>query len=284
VGAAPWLGELKKENKRRDFVTRIQQYMNKAVHEAKRNLSWVNSNPEYISALEQFIPRILTAPGSRKLNHFWDEFVDFYPSVAYFGVFNALAQTLLKMTAPGVSDVYQGNELWDFSLVDPDNRRPVNFQVREKALRELQGRADAGDLVALCREVLRKYQDGRIKMWVAMRALNLRAEHPAVFQSNNYVPLQATGSKAEHVVAFARVHGDEVIITAVPRLSYTLAKGREHPPIGDLWADTELALPRNVPGLFWNAFTGQVCATSAARTLSCREIFADFPVALLAGR
>jgi (1->4)-alpha-D-glucan 1-alpha-D-glucosylmutase len=96
--------------------------------------------------------------------------------------------------------------------------------------------------------------------------------------------LNAPGSKAEHVVAFARVHGDEAIVTAVPRLSHTLAQGREHPPIGDIWGDTEITLPRAFSGLFFNVFTGQVCAASSARTLSCREVFAHFPVALLAGR
>jgi (1->4)-alpha-D-glucan 1-alpha-D-glucosylmutase len=284
VGAAPWLGELKKEPKRADFVARIQQYMNKAVHEAKRNLSWVNSNPEYIDALEQFVARILAPSGTRALNPFWEDFVDFYPSVTYFGIFNSLAQTVLKITAPGVPDIYQGNELWDFSLVDPDNRRAVNFQAREKALAELAKGENNGDLVSLCRELLRKYQNGRIKMWTTMRTLTLRREQPAVFQAGAYIPLQAQGSKANHVVAFARTHGDEAVITVVPRLSYTLAQGREHPPTGDVWAETELVLPRGFPGLFFNIFNGQVCAVSASRTLSCREIFSTFPVALLTGR
>lgn len=284
VGAAPWPADLKNENTRAEFTRRMQQYMNKAVHEAKRNLSWINTNPEYIAALEQFIERILAPPGRRNVNQFWEDFAGFYPSVAYFGVFNSLAQALVKITAPGVPDVYQGNEVWDFSLVDPDNRRPVDFKLRRKLLQQLLHRANSGDLVALCRELLRKYEDGRVKMWVTMRALGVRREHAALFQTVSYIPLGATGSKAPHVVAFARVLEDEMVLTVVPRLSYTLCRGREHAPLGEVWGDTELVLPRNAPDFFANAFTGEVSATSAARTLLCREIFSDFPVALLTGR
>ena len=283
VGTAPWPAELKKEPRRAEFAARIQQYMNKAVHEAKRNLSWVNSNPEYVSALEQFVERTLSG-ASRRQNPFWEDFAEFYPTVAYFGVFNSLAQTLIKITSPGVPDVYQGTELWDFSLVDPDNRRPVDFGLRQEAMQHLLAAGANGDLVGLCRDLLHKYHDGRIKMWLTMRALGMRAEHAAVFCSGSYVELATTGAKAEHVVAFARVLGDEAVLTAVPRLSYTLARGHEHPPIGDLWADTEIVLPRRFPGLFANAFTGQIAASSPGHTLSCREIFSDFPVALLAGR
>ena len=269
---------------RSDFTARIQAYMNKALHEAKRNLSWVNSNPEYIAALEQFIERVLARSSRGKANQFWDDFAEFYPLVAYFGVFNSLAQTLVKMTAPGVPDVYQGCELWDFSLVDPDNRRPVDFGLRRRFLDDLLTGAKTGDLVELCRELLRKYPDGRIKMWVTMRALAARQEHAAVFQNGAYISLRGNGSHAEHLLAYARTSADEVVITAVPRLSYSLANGRMHPPLGDMWGDTELVLPRNAPNFFVNSFTGQVLAVSSSRTLLCREIFSDFPVALLTGR
>lgn len=284
IGAVPWPADLKNDSARAEFTRRVQQYMNKAVHEAKRNLSWINTNPEYIAALEQFIERILAPSGRRNMNQFWEDFAGFYPAVAYFGVFNSLAQALIKITAPGVPDIYQGNEVWNFSLVDPDNRRPVDFKLRHKLLQQLLRRANSGDLVSLCRELLRKYEDGRVKMWVTMRALGVRREHAALLQSGAYISLRATGSKAGHVVAFARVLQDDMVVTVVPRLSYTLSKGHEHAPIGELWGDTELVLPRNAPDFFANAFTGQVSATSAARTLLCREIFSDFPVALLSGR
>ena len=284
LGAVPWPVDLRKDSKRADFTARIQAYMNKAVHEAKRNLSWVNSNPEYVAALEQFIERVLKRSRRGKVNQFWDDFAEFYPLVAYFGVFNSLAQTVLKLTSPGVPDIYQGCELWDFSLVDPDNRRPVDFSTRQRLLEDLTRNAKTGDLVALCGELLRKYHDGRIKMWVTMRTLALRHEHAPVFQTGAYVPLRASGSAAEHIITFGRIHGDETVITAVPRLSYTLAKGRMHPPLGELWGDTELLLPRVGPTFFVNAFTGQVHAASSSRTLLCREIFSAFPVALLTGR
>jgi len=134
VGAAPFVfasaSELAQNETRKQFIASIQQYMCKAVHEAKINLSWVNSNPEYVAALEQFVERIL-APGSERLpNHFWEEFLKFLPAVSFFGAINSLAQLLLKLTSPGVPDIYQGNEIWDFTLVDPDNRRPVDFASR----------------------------------------------------------------------------------------------------------------------------------------------------------
>src|SRR5207302_1311459 len=124
--------------------------MTKAVHEAKVNLSWINPNAEYVEALSQFIDRILASPERRRRNNFWKHFTEFLPLVSFFGAMNSLAQTLLKITCPGVPDIYQGNELWDFSLVDPDNRRPIDFQRRERMLAELLTEANRGDLSSVC--------------------------------------------------------------------------------------------------------------------------------------
>lgn len=125
------------------------------------------------------------------------------------------------------------------------------------------------------------YQDGRIKMWVTMRALNFRREHQELFRSGSYTPLTVANEKQEHVVAFARSHEDRAIVVAVPRFSYTLMRGRVHPPIGDVWGNAELQLPPEVLGArLLNIFTGEEFPVNG-RTLPCRQLFAFFPVALL---
>ena len=268
-----------------EFIGRIQDYMNKAVHEAKRNLSWINPNPEYVEALRNFIARILN-PAPRHARQFWDSLIEFTTPIAFFGALNSIAQTLLKVTSPGVPDVYQGNEVWDFSLVDPDNRRPVDFAARERLLTELGEKGQSGGLPSLCTQLLDSYADGRLKMWSLLRALNFRREHSALFRKGGYSSLEVTGLKRNHVCAFARIDeaGDEIAVVAVPRLSYALAGGSVRAPLGELWQDTLLQLPRSAPAYFVDAFTGKILDAGAQRTLSCRELFSDFPLALLSGR
>ncbi len=268
-----------------DFVHRIQDYMHKAVHEAKRNLSWVNTNPEYVESLRNFVARILhRAP--RHGAQFWDSLVEFTSLVAYFGAINSMVQTLLKVTAPGLPDIYQGNEIWDFSLVDPDNRRPVDFAVRQGLLEQLLENSQDSDLPGICAELLQSYADGRIKLWTTFRALRLRREHPELFRRGQYVPLEVSGSKKIHLFAFARIHeaADELAVVAVPRLSHTLMNGALAAPLGEAWEDTELQLPRSAPVHFVDAFTGKILQADTQRALSGRELFASFPVALLIGR
>jgi (1->4)-alpha-D-glucan 1-alpha-D-glucosylmutase len=295
---------------REEFTRRIQQYMVKAVHEAKVNLSWTSQNPEYVAALEQFIARILQPGTPARPNPFLGYLEAFVPRVAFFGCINSLGQTVLKLTCPGMPDLYQGTELWDFSLVDPDNRRPVDYELRQRLLGDLlvgQGgeppqpaktglagdageppqqaktglAGDPGDLISLCDQLLENYADGRIKMWTTLRALNLRRDHPELFQSGGYVPLSGNGERAEHLVAFAREHNWQMAITALPRLPYTLSGG-EPGALPGRWGDTLLALPSNAPGEFVNVFTGERLRASNGALL-CRELFAHFPVALLLG-
>ena len=279
VGA--WSMRMVGEGQRIEFVRRIQQYMEKAVHEAKVNVSWLNPDPDYVAGMNEFLEKTLSPTYRGKTNLFWDSLQKFLPAVSFFGGINALTQTLLKLTAPGMPDVYQGQEMWDFSLVDPDNRRPVDFRLRSRVLDELSTRS--GDRIAICQELLREFYDGRIKMWVTMCALNLRLDRKDLFQQGTYVPLQVTHGKEEHVVAFARVHETEAIVIAAPRLSYTLMKGREEPPIGAVWADSELSLPPEATGKqLRNIFTGEIFP--AGQSLLCREVFATFPLALLAAQ
>ena len=140
---------------------------------------------------------------------------------------------------------------------------------------------EAGDLPALCAELLENYQDGRIKMWTTMQALRLRRDRRDLFHPGHYQPMQATGAKHQHVVAFAREHSNQVAIVVVPRLSYTLAGGAMRAPLADLWENTELPVPSRCPEFLENVFTGEKIRVTAQRTLLCREVFAYFPVAVL---
>lgn len=281
--AGTWPFDLAAPEARREYVARIQQYMTKAVHEAKVNLSWINTDPVYVEALRQFVEKILTPGTRRRANAFLDRLQAFLPAVAFFGAINSLAQRLLMITSPGNPDIYQGMELWDFSLVDPDNRRPVDFALRRRLLAELDRRAEAGDLPRLCGELLASFQDGRIKLWTTMQALRLRRERRELFHDGSYTPLDAVGAKPEHVVSFARELNGQVAIVAVPRLSYTLAGGAMRAPLGELWENTELPAPARTSEFLENVFSGEKIKVTPGRTLLCSEVFAHFPVALLAG-
>jgi len=282
VGA--WPLTVNRGEDEQEFVRRIRQYMNKAVHEAKVNLSWVNPNPEYVAELEGFIERILAPEHHGRRNFFRQEIERFLPPIMFFGAINSLAQTLLKLTVPGMPDLYQGNEVWDFSLVDPDNRRPVDYASRKRSLEALDAAAaNAGNLLPLAGDLLANWRDGGVKLWTTIRALRFRREHRELFQFGSYMPLMATTGKAEHVVAFAREYKGEAAVVAVPRLAYTLMRGQMTPPLGEVWGATDLALPWGCDEL-GNVFTGEKLAAAADHTLLCREIFAHFPIALLAAQ
>ena len=268
---------------RKEYTERIKQYMSKAVHEAKANLSWINDDPAYVEALQQFVEKILSPGTHGRPNAFLEQMQAFLPSINLFGAINSLAQRLLLITAPGNPDIYRGTELWDFSLVDPDNRRPVDYELRERLLSELDHRAEGNNLTELCAELLQNYQDGRIKLWTTTQALRLRRDHRELFHAGKYSPLQAQGSKRDHIVAFARERENQLAIIAVPRLSYTLAKGQLRPPLDELWENTELHVPANTREFMYNVFTGVKIKVTPNRMLLGRELFQHFPVALLIG-
>lgn len=268
---------------RHEYTERIKQYMTKAVHEAKVNLSWINDDPVYVEALQQFVEKILS-PGTRgRPNTFLEQIQAFLPAINLFGAINSLAQRLLMITAPGNPDIYRGTELWDFSLVDPDNRRPVDYDLRERMLSELDRRAEGNNLPELCADLVKNYHDGRIKLWTTALALRLRRDHRELFHSGHYTPLQAQGTKRDHLVAFARERANEVAIIAVPRLGYALAKGQLQPPTGEIWENTELPVTGGTPEFLYNVFTGVKIRITPNRTLLGRELFQHFPVALLIG-
>jgi (1->4)-alpha-D-glucan 1-alpha-D-glucosylmutase len=268
-----------------EFVRRIQDYMLKALHEAKVHSSWINPNAEYDEAVVAFVGRILDEGGNRA---FLDDFRAFQRRVAAYGLYNSLSQTLLKFASPGVPDTYQGTELWDFSLVDPDNRRPVDYERRGRMLRELRSAIESagGDLRELARDLVASKEDGRIKLYVTHRSLACRRDHPGLFTAGDYIPLAAEGPKAAHLFAFARRAGEAAAVVAVPRLVTRLTPDPARPPLGaEVWPDTRLALTGLDPALRWrNLFTGEVLTPEVRDgqpSLAAADLFTHFPVALL---
>ena len=269
------------------FRERIAAYMHKATKEAKIHTSWVNANEEYDAAVRDFV---FAALPDRAAGHpFLEDFLGLHRRVAWYGAFNALAQVLLKCTCPGVPDFYQGTELWDLSLVDPDNRRPVDYGRRRAllaALTEWVARLGT-DLTPLTKELLGNLPDGRIKLYLTWRTLSYRQEQAALFAEGAYLPLEATGTKKDHVCAFARAAGAEEVIVVVPRLLVGLTGGREVPPTGAaVWQDTWLTLSAEAEGRrYRHLFTGETC-TAAEKDgqpgLPLAQMLGNFPVALLA--
>jgi (1->4)-alpha-D-glucan 1-alpha-D-glucosylmutase len=265
------------------FIARIEAYMEKAVHEAKVNLSWINPDPEYVAAVKKFVRAILSIGPRGRTSFFVRDLEMLLPPVKYFGALNSLAQTLLKTTSPGVPDIYQGNEFFDLSLVDPDNRREVDFRSRSESLANVQAQSPAEALEA-SRGLLVNFPTNAAKSWVTAQALRFRREHDAVFRFGAYLPLHATGERTQQVCAFARWRDDDWAIVATPRFSYSLMRGRVASPLGDAWGDAELLLPPDAPTQFQNVMTSEFVDATAQRTIPCSAIFANFPVALLGGR
>ena len=261
------------------FRERIKAYMEKALREAQVHTSWVNVNEEYEAVVADFVEALLT-PSETEL--FLGEFVPFARHIAWLGVLNSLSQTLIKQTAPGVPDIYQGNELWDFSLVDPDNRRPVDYELRKKLLAELED--IKGDDV---RTLLETWQDGRPKLHLTHRTLDLRRKNPELFEKGEYVPLEVSGVKADHVVAFARRLDDAVAITVAPRLHEKLSKeANKLLPDSSIWSGTCIDVSGFIAKEYRNVLTGEAeraVEYDGRATLQVEQLLKEFPVALLAG-
>lgn len=277
VGAWPF-GEMNDEE-RRSFVERIQNYFVKALKEAKIHSSWISPNEEYEQASRDFITRILE-PGAA--NQFLADFIKFQQSVAVAGVFNSLAQSVVKATAPGVPDYYQGTELWDLSLVDPDNRCPVDYDLRRQLLDKLRREEDARGAAQLLDCLARRPEDGAVKLYVVSRALNFRRSRAALFTHGSYTPVMGTGSRAGNTLAFARTHGEEVVIVACGRFFTQLAGPDGLPVSGEAWGDTALALEGGLAaGCYREVLSGErVCVDERGR-LPLARVFAHLPAAIL---
>jgi (1->4)-alpha-D-glucan 1-alpha-D-glucosylmutase len=234
---------------------RLKSYLEKAAREAKWYTSWIAPNADYEQALLGFADALLGH------DDFCRDFARFQKRVAFFGALNALGQVVIKATSPGVPDFYQGTELWDFSLVDPDNRRPVDYARRVAMLRKIKS--------AKVETLLRSWPDGRVKLFTTWKLLDARARHAALFRDGDYEPLDV----GPNVFAFVRRHAGNAVAVAVPRLTSQLVKPGKFPLAG-VWGDAALPLP----GRWRNAFTGGVVE---GESLPLREVFARFPVAVL---
>jgi (1->4)-alpha-D-glucan 1-alpha-D-glucosylmutase len=290
VGA--WPLESMDDAQYRTFGERIQVYMDKALREAKLHTSWLNPNQAYDTAMHKFIEAILdrTRP-----NPFLDDLHLFHAKVAAYGVYNSLSQLVCKIAAPGVPDFYQGTEIWDFSLVDPDNRRLVDYDHRMRILEEVQQAIEqAEDRRAAVQELIASPADGRIKLYLMMTALRYRRDHARLFLEGAYVPLESGGASHKHVCAFSRRLDHHTVLAVMPRLIAGLMADPSSSPLGsDVWGDTWMALPEgtDMSSRYRNIFTGEILAPMAKieataekdqrPVLRLSEILSHCPVALL---
>jgi (1->4)-alpha-D-glucan 1-alpha-D-glucosylmutase len=267
-----------------ELVERVQGYMEKATREAKVHTSWINPNDAYDQGLRSFVARVLDPAEN---GAFLDDFAEFHREMIEVpGMLNALAQTVLKLTLPGIPDIYQGQELWDFSLVDPDNRRAVDYDLRRGMLEEIHGRLREIDRAEVAADLLREWRDGRIKLYVTHAALALRGTRTGLFSDGRYVPLSAEGEHAGRMVAFGRVQDEDedAAVVAVPRLMAGMARDGGGVPLGAAWGDTRVAVGGAIPaGSYRDVLTGAAVdvANGGATALQASELFQTLPVAIL---
>jgi (1->4)-alpha-D-glucan 1-alpha-D-glucosylmutase len=281
VGALPF-----EEREYDDFTQRVKDYMVKAAREAKTYSNWVEHNEPYESACRQFVDRILERTPE---NRFWADFLPFQQEISVYGVYNSLSQTTLKMTCTGLPDFYQGAELWDLNLVDPDNRRPVDFEKRRRLLQEVSdsnaqrffpsdGNGGHSPPYGLT--------DGQIKLFLIQRGLRARRANRDIFDTGDYLPAAVRGGRAQHIVAFFRTQraasATRYVLVMAPRFLTSLV-GPGAPPVGrGLWEDTSIALPGDAPSAWQDAITDEIVHTQGQVLVG--DILTKFPVAVLVGR
>jgi (1->4)-alpha-D-glucan 1-alpha-D-glucosylmutase len=251
--------------------------MEKAVREAKVHTSWIDENQAYGKAVTRFVERSLRG---RTAARFLAAFIPLQRRLAHIGMMNSLAQLVLKLASPGVPDFYQGSELWNLDLVDPDNRRPVDYELRSRLLDTLEPlltRVEAGEPAeSEVAGLAVAWHDARIKLFVTSCGLRYRRRHPDLVLEGGYVPLTCAGTAREHVVAFIRPHGSDALLCGVPRLT------AQNPD----WQSTRISLPSDWSGAgFRHVFTGariDVVRDGPDSWLRAADLFRSIPVALLA--
>ena len=268
-----------------DFRRRIQEYVLKALREAKLHTSWINPHAAYEDAVSRFIHHVLDPCPS---NRFLEDFLPFQKIVARYGMYNALSQVVLKIGCPGTPDFYQGTEIWDFTLVDPDNRQPVDYDHIHDVARTLPADGTAATETDLQR-LLDSYEDGRIKFYVTRTLLNYRKAHPALFQQGAYEPLETSGVNRHHLCAFQRTWKTDSAIVVVPRLIHGIIPDSTVPALGrDAWSDTRVILPNGSRTAHYrHVLTNQQLSArehEGTAVLAVSEIFQQFPVAMMERR
>ncbi|MBU0767557.1 MAG: malto-oligosyltrehalose synthase, partial [Proteobacteria bacterium] len=270
------LGAFPFEGQSQDFTDRIKVYLIKAVREAKWHTAWIKPDEEYEEACVGFIEEILRESED---NQFLKDFLSFQKKIAYYGMLNSLSQVLLKIASPGVADFYQGTELWDLNLVDPDNRRLVDFQKRVLFLQEIEEKAKQ-DPINLINGLLSHKEDGRIKLFLIYSLLEAGKKQIALFQEGSYMPLEAQGKFKDNVIAFMRKHEQQCAITIAPRFYTALIKEDELPLGEEVWSDTHIILPKEASFTWEDAIIGRR-VDSKDNKLFIGKTLIHFPVALL---
>lgn len=255
------------------LVSRLQEYLTKALREAKVKTDWAEPNEPYEEAINDLVQKLL-----QEDDQFWKSFYPFYERIAHYGWLYSLCQVLLKVTCPGVPDVYQGCELWDFSLVDPDNRRPVDYGQRQQYLQEIK-QQETGDITQLHQQLLQQPGNGKVKLYLLYKALHVRQQQQSLFDEGEYIPVTITGTHSKHVFAFVRKYKNQWCLVVVPRLLVQLISEKELPLGEQVWQDTGLTLPADAPQQWQNAL-GNI-TLQADGTLAMADILQSFPVALL---
>ncbi len=240
---------------------RLNRYVTKALREGKTHTSWIDIDEAYERQVLSFVDSLY------RNEPFMADFTRLQKKIAWFGALTSLSQLALKITSPGIPDFYQGTELWDLSLADPDNRRPVDFESRMRALAGLRVRAQP-------KELFKNWRDGRIKMYVTWKLLNFRRRHSDLFLHGDYIPLRVTGTRAEHVVAFVRRLHDSWCVTAAARFFTKLARTGS-PPLGEkVWGNTAVELPDDAPASWANVLTDERFSSPPL----CSVMFSKFPL------
>jgi len=269
VGVLPLNGEADES-----IVERVQEYLQKALREAKVKTDWSEPNEPYEQAVQDLVRQLLLED-----DEFMASFRPFFLRVSHYGWLYALCQALLKVTCPGVPDIYQSTELWDLSLVDPDNRRPVDYDERRQFLQELKEQEQQAGSEALQQQLLRHPDDGKVKLYLLYKALNKRRALQQLFNFGEYIPLQVQGMHKHRILAFARQHQGQWAVVVVPLRLASLI-GEQELPIGQqIWEDTAIVLPEGAPAQ-WQQVIGEGTVT-ADGSLKVADVFNNFPVAFL---
>jgi (1->4)-alpha-D-glucan 1-alpha-D-glucosylmutase len=267
----------------KEYRDRIQAFMIKAVREAKLYTSWIDPNEEYEQAVSKFVYRCLDTNTNPM---FLKDFIEFERQIRTPGLINALAQAVLQLTSPGVPDIYQGNELWQFTLVDPDNRRSIDFERCRQSLEQMEtmpAKSDK-DRLLLLRSLMSTMEDGRIKLFVVIQTLRFRLRHAALFQSGEYLKINIQGKGADHLLAFARKDQADFTIIVVSRLIAALLMNQPESSLDDIWSDTWLELPATAPREYQELFCQYRIKALPAEDhlqLNLHDTFAIFPLAIL---
>jgi (1->4)-alpha-D-glucan 1-alpha-D-glucosylmutase len=258
-----------------NLLRRVQEHLTKATREAMVHTRWTRPNQPHEDALQNFAARVMSAENQE----FLDDFRQFQEKIAYYGMINGLSQVLLKIAAPGVADFYQGSELWDLRLVDPDNRGQIDFAIRTNALKKIVT-ADAACAAEAVRSLLTNWQNGDIKLYLMWKALSFRRAHPDLFLQTELLPLQSAGCHSENVVAFLRRTKNSAMVAAVPRWLSQLPRTNQQFD----WCDTRVILPANSAPEWKNILTPRTLVAQNRDGETCLmmdDLVGEFPVAFL---